>query len=124
MKQIQQVIKLKFLTLYNVIELTYDCNIGRGCKTKGHGHHQFDKLHIVSCEKTLNCQYFKELFLNISLNEDLDVLEKQQYYISFCHKVCEECLKTLHLECPNHITCHVREAKQYINYVTQTRWIF
>jgi hypothetical protein len=25
-KQIQQVIKLKFLTLYNVIELTYDCS--------------------------------------------------------------------------------------------------
>jgi hypothetical protein len=46
-KQIQQVIKLRFLILYNVIELTYDYNKGRGCKTKGHGHRQFDKLYIV-----------------------------------------------------------------------------
>jgi hypothetical protein len=29
----KSVIKSKFLTLYNVIELTYDCNKGRGCKT-------------------------------------------------------------------------------------------
>jgi hypothetical protein len=28
--QIQQVLKLKFLMLYNVIELTYDCNKGEG----------------------------------------------------------------------------------------------
>jgi hypothetical protein len=35
----------------------------------------------------MDCQYFKELFLNIPLNEDLDSLEKQQYYISFSHKV-------------------------------------
>jgi hypothetical protein len=41
----------------------------------------------VTCERTLDCQYFKELFLNVPLNEDLDVLEKQQYYIRFCHKV-------------------------------------
>jgi hypothetical protein len=54
-KQILQVIKLKFLTLYNIIELTYDCNKERGCKTKGHGHHQFDKLYIVPCLKTLDC---------------------------------------------------------------------
>jgi hypothetical protein len=45
-KQIQQVIKLIFLTLYNVIELTYDCNRGRGCKTNGHSHHRFDALGI------------------------------------------------------------------------------
>jgi hypothetical protein len=48
-KQIRQVIKLKFIKLYNVIELTYDYNKGRGCKTKGHGHIQFDKLYIVAC---------------------------------------------------------------------------
>ena len=75
-KQIQRVIKLKFFTLFNVIELTYDCNKGSGCKTKGHAHCQFDKLYNVPCEKSLNCQYFKKLFLNIPLNEDLNVLEK------------------------------------------------
>jgi hypothetical protein len=65
--------------------------------------------------KTLNCQYFKNVFINISLNEDLVVLEKQQYYISFCHKICEECLERLHLECPDHITCPICEAKQDIS---------
>jgi hypothetical protein len=68
--------------------------------------------------KNLDCQYFKEIFLNIPLNKDMDALDKQQYYISFCHKVCEECLKTLLLEFPNHIRCPMREAKQEINYVT------
>jgi hypothetical protein len=33
-KQIQQVIKLKFLMLYNDIELTYDCKKGGGIKLK------------------------------------------------------------------------------------------
>jgi hypothetical protein len=64
-KQIQQVMKLKILVLCNVVELTYDCNKGRGCKTKGHGHCQFDKfLNILnfSYEKTLNFQYFNKLF--------------------------------------------------------------
>jgi hypothetical protein len=75
-KQIQQVVKLKFLSLYYVIELTYDCNKMKGCKTKSHVHRQFDKLNIVPCKKNLECQYFKELSLNIPLNEDLDVLEK------------------------------------------------
>jgi hypothetical protein len=54
-KQIQQVIKLKFFTLFNVIELTYDCNKGRVYKTKGHSHHQFNKLYILPCVKTLDC---------------------------------------------------------------------
>ena len=60
-KQIQQVIKLKFLMPYYIIELTYDCNKGRRCKTKGHGHFQFDKLYIVSCVRTLDCQYIKDI---------------------------------------------------------------
>jgi hypothetical protein len=51
-------------------------------------------------------------------------LEKQQYYISYCHKVCEECLKTIYLECPNHIIYPICEAKQDINYVSHTKWIF
>jgi hypothetical protein len=39
-------------------------------------HHQFDKIYIVPCVKTLNCQYFKNIFINILLNEDLVVFEK------------------------------------------------
>jgi hypothetical protein len=42
--------------------------------------------------KTLSCQYFKDMFINISLYEELVVLQKQKYYISFCCKNCEECL--------------------------------
>jgi hypothetical protein len=87
-------------------------------------HHQFDKIYIVPCVKTLNCQYFKNIFINILLNEDLVVFEKQQYYISFYDKVCEECLETLHLECPNYIICPTCEPKQDINYITHTKWIF
>jgi hypothetical protein len=75
-KQIQQVIKLKFLMLYNIIKLINDSNKGRGCKTKGYGHCRFDKVYILPSEKTLDCQYFKELFLNMLLNEDLNILEK------------------------------------------------
>jgi hypothetical protein len=41
--------KLKFL-VYNVIELTYDCNKKGETKPKGHGHRQFDKLYIVPWE--------------------------------------------------------------------------
>jgi hypothetical protein len=74
--------------------------------------------------KTLNCQYFKDIFINVPLNKDLGVLEKQQYYINFCHKICEECVKRLHLECPNDIACPMCEATQDINYLTHTRWIF
>jgi hypothetical protein len=69
-------------------------------------------------------KYLKEIYINILLNEDLDVLDKQLYYIRFCNKVYEECLKTLHLECLNHIRCLVCEEKQEINYVARTRWIF
>jgi hypothetical protein len=123
-RQVQQVIKLKFLALYNVLQLTYDCNKGWGCKSRGHSQRQFNKLYVIPCVKTLNCQYFKDIFMNVPLNEDLVVLEKQQYYIKFCHKICEECLKRLHLECSNNIACPMCEATQDINYLTHTQWIF
>ena len=74
-RQVQHFIKLKFLILYNGIELTYDSNKGRGYKTKGHTQRQFSKPYIILCVKTLNCQYFKDLFINVPLNKDLDVLE-------------------------------------------------
>jgi hypothetical protein len=123
-KQIQHVIKLKFLTLYNIIELTYDCNKGRGCRTKGHTQQQYNKLYVIPCVKTLSCQYFKDMFINIPLDEDLVVLEIQQYYISFCLKICEECLERLHLECSDHIACPICEETPDFNYLTHTRWIF
>jgi hypothetical protein len=41
-KKSRKQIQLKLLKLYNIIELTYDCNKGKGCKTKGHGHRRFD----------------------------------------------------------------------------------
>ena len=63
------------------------------CKTKGHIHWQFNKLDVIPCVKTLNCQYFKNMFINTSLHEELVVLQKRQYYISFCHKICEECFQ-------------------------------
>jgi hypothetical protein len=72
---------------YNIIELTYDFNKGIRYKTKGHDYCQFDKLYIMPCKKSLDCQYFQKIFLNIPLKKDLDILDKQQYYIRFCHKV-------------------------------------
>jgi hypothetical protein len=123
-RQIQQVIKLKFLTLYNVLELTYDSNNGRGCRTKGHTQRQFNKLYVVPCVKTMSCQYFKDIFINIPLDEDVDVLEKQQYYIKFCHKICGECLERLHLKYSDHIVCPICEKTPNFNYLTHTRWIF
>ena len=51
-------------------------------------------------------------------------MEKQQYYISFCHKVCRDCLGTIYYECLDFIKCPVYEAKQDIDYVKHTRWIF
>jgi hypothetical protein len=117
-RQIQQVTKLEFFILYNVIELMYDSNKGRGCKSRGHNQWQFNKLYIIPCMKTLNCEYFKHMFINTPLNEDLVVMEKQQYYICYCHKICEECLVRLYLECPDHITCPKCEVRQDINYTT------
>jgi hypothetical protein len=96
---------LKFLILFNLIEFTYDSNKGRRCKTKGHTQRQFNKLYVIPCVKTLSCQYFKDMFINISLYEELVVSQKQQYYKSFCHKIYEECLERLHLECSDHIAC-------------------
>jgi hypothetical protein len=60
-RQIQEFLKLKFLLIYNVIELTYACKRGRGCKTNVHTQQQFDKLYVIPCVKTLNCQYFKDI---------------------------------------------------------------
>ena len=54
-KQVQKVIKLKFLTFDNVIGLTYDCNKKRVCKTKCHIQRQFNKLYVIPFVKTLNC---------------------------------------------------------------------
>ena len=53
---------------------------------------------------------FKELFLNIPLNEDLDVLEKQQYYIRFWHKVCEGYDYTLNVLTTLHVL-YVKQSK-------------
>ena len=118
-------IKLKSLASCNVIELTYDHNKEKGrCKTKGHVQQQFNKLYVIPYVKTLNCQYFEDIFIIVLLNNNLVVLKKQQYYISFGHKICEECLERLQLECPIHVTCLMYEATQNINYLTRTRWIF
>jgi hypothetical protein len=111
---------VKFLVLYNVIELTYDDDRGKVCKTEDHGWRQFDKLYILSYAKTLDYSYFNKIFSNEPSNKNLDVLDKQQYYISYCHKVCEECLDILHLKCPSHIRCPICEVKQQIIYVVYT----
>jgi hypothetical protein len=69
----------------------------------------------------LSCEYFKDMFVIISLHEESIVLQKQQYYISFCQKISEECLERLHLECSDHIACPMCEATLDINYPTHTR---
>jgi hypothetical protein len=77
----------------------------------------------VPCAKTLDCLYFNKIFSNKHSNENLDVLDKQQYYINSSHKFYEECLEILHLECLSHIRCPICKVKQQINYATHTRWI-
>ena len=97
---------------------------GGGCKTKSHTQQQFNKLYVIPYVETLNCQYFKDISINVPLNKDLVVYKKQQYYISLCHKICEECLERLHLECSTCVVCPMCETIQDINYITYTKWIF
>ena len=123
-RQVQQVVKLQLIESYNVIELTYDCKKGRSCKTIGHTQRQFNKLYVIPCIKTFDSPCFKDLFNTISFNKELVVFEKQQYYSNYCHKFCEQCLETVHLECLIHIACPICEAIQDINYFTYTRCIF
>jgi hypothetical protein len=77
---------MKFFMLHNDIELTYDGNKERRCETKVHNHRQIDKLHTMP--KTLDCQYFKKLFLNIPLNEGLNVFGKT----TILHKLLSQSL--------------------------------
>jgi hypothetical protein len=53
-KQIQQVVRAKFVKASNAIELIYDNGRGCGCKGKHHLFQHFPKLYIVLCKKTLD----------------------------------------------------------------------
>ena len=118
-KLIQQVVKAKFVKAYNAIELIYGNDGGRGCKGIHHVLNHFPKLYIVPCKKSLDCPYFQEIFLNNSTDIDLDILSKQQYYVSFCHKLCEECLNY-----PNDVKCPSCESNQRMDFGILTKWMF
>jgi len=94
------VVRAKFVKAYNAIELIYDNDGGCGCKRKHHLLKHFWKLYIVSCKKNLDCEYFQKIFVNNSTDIEIDILNKQQYYVSFCHKLCEE-----YLNYPNPMKC-------------------
>jgi hypothetical protein len=59
-KQIQQVVRAKFVTASNAIELIYENGGGRGCKRKHHLSQHFPKLYIMPCKKILDFAYFKK----------------------------------------------------------------
>jgi hypothetical protein len=44
-------IEIPHTTIYNVIELIYDCNKKRRTKSKGHGHRKFDELYIIPWDR-------------------------------------------------------------------------
>ena len=92
--------KAKFVKAFNAIELIHDNDKGCGCKGKHHLLRYFSKLYILLYKKTLDCKYFENLFLNNSSNIELDILEKQHYYINFCHKLYED-----FLDYPNPLKC-------------------
>ena len=63
-KQIQQILKAKFLKAFNVIELMYKNDGSRGCKRKDHELKFFHKLFILPCTRTSNCEYFSKKINN------------------------------------------------------------
>ena len=50
---------------------------------------------------------------------NLDILNKQQYYVSFCHKICEDCLNY-----PNPMKCPVCESNHGMDFGIHTKWVF
>ena len=50
---------------------------------------------------------------------ELDILNKQQYYVHFCHKLCEECLNY-----PNSLKWPSCDDNQSIDFEIHTKWVF
>ena len=118
----QQVTTVQYLTLFNVIELTYDQGLGIGCKTEGHVNIRFPKLYVLPCSKTLQCPYFKQIFDDKpSVECEVEVTKKQQFFINACHKVCFTCLENQNVQGTTYVKCN--ECKEgctfHFSYCTQ-----
>ena len=61
----QEVINVKFIDDWNVLELAYD-SLVKGCKSNDHIQKRCDKLYVVPCRKTLQHAYFRNIFTNPS----------------------------------------------------------
>ena len=53
------------------------------------------------------------------IDTNLDILNKQQYYVSFCHKLCEE-----YLNYSNLMKCLVCESNHDMDFGIHTKWMF
>jgi len=99
----QQVTKVTFLTSMNIIELTFEEGLGIGCKGEGHVNLRFSKLYVLPCTKSLKCPYFRKIFEDKpSIDDEIEVSKKQQYFINACHKVCWTCIDNqggTHIKC-------------------------
>ena len=112
----QEVINVKFIDDWNVLELAYDFLV-KVCKTNNHIQKQCNKLYdIVPCRKTLQRAYFWNIFTNPSQRSELSILEKQQVYVNLCHRVCKVCLDKLLVENPNRMCCPICTREKDVDY--------
>ena len=119
----QEVINVKFIDDWNVLELAYD-SLVKGCKSNDHIQKRCDKLYVVPCRKTLQHAYFRNIFTNPSQRSELSILEKQQVYVNSCHRVCKVCLDKLVTENPNRICCPICTRKKDVDFSNHTKYVF
>lgn len=117
-KVCQKVTALQFMAVY--LELVYSGGT-RGCKTAGHTQKVFDKLYVIPCQKTLKCEYFRDIF---SKTKKLVLLHKQTTYIDLCHKVCEDCVQKLVRDNSGSICCPVCIVKTEVDFSKDTQYLF
>jgi len=63
-------------------------------------------LYVLSCPKTLKCDYFKTIFDDKPCDDTkIDVSIKQQYFIHGCHKICSSYMDNLYVQTFTYIKC-------------------
>ena len=111
--RVGQVLTQNFIEDQCILELVYDLKV-RGCKTRGHTNKTFDKLYAIPCKKTLEWQYFKNIFIDSSSRVNMEI-NKQQIYIHYCHKLCQECVQNF---------CYICEPAREPNFGMHTKFLF
>ena len=67
-------IQARFAKNLNVVKTTYYNRGGVGCRGECNKTKCISKLYILLHAKTCNCEYFTNVFLNLSTNMEVEVL--------------------------------------------------